>query len=409
MLHPRLAGRREVGCPPRPRARQVAAEVEHPARGDALHAAPQITAGEAEQVTVRARQGGEELVVLALHPIGPQGELAAGAGPLVVGQEGVVADDRGERALGESEDHHEIEVEADPHLDRADEHTIPEATDAAEVLLELELERAVEHLEGDGLLHRVERTEPVQRLVDALGRSVLDGIPSLAAGAATEEPDEPPLGPVGVVAPGPGLRGLGREVVDHLQHEPAQIASPVGLLALSLGHPLGEVVVELGLVGSLVAQQGVLAEAQIPVAPARDDGGLAGQPIPAGGGREAAVAEDRGRRQPREDVLASVAARGEAEQVEQACGPRPAPRVGRRRHRWSRRRRHGAARGRGGHRARDWRAAPRSGRAGCRCARPRRPCAPPLAPLRRCRTRRARWCARGRPARPRPPWPGPWA
>ncbi len=274
-------------------------------------------------MTLRARQGGEELVVLALHPIGPQGELAAGAGPLVVGQEGVVADDRGERALGESEDHHEIEVEADPHLDRADEHTIPEATNAAEVLLELELERAVEHLEGDGVLHRVESTEPVQRLVDALGRSVLDGIPSLAAGAATEEPDEPPLGPVGVVAPGPGLRGLGREVVDHLQHEPAQIASPVGLLALSLGHPLGEVVVELGLVGSLVAQQGVLAEAQIPVAPARDDGGLAGQPIPAGGGRQAALAQDRGRRQPREDVLASIAARGEGEQVEQRAARDP--------------------------------------------------------------------------------------
>ena len=86
--------------------------------------------------------------MLALHPVGPQGQLAGGAGPLVVGEEGVVAHGGRERALGEPEDDHQVEVEADAHLDGADEHAVAEATHPPEVLLELELEGAVEHLEA---------------------------------------------------------------------------------------------------------------------------------------------------------------------------------------------------------------------------------------------------------------------
>ena len=76
--------------------------------------------------------------------------------------------------------------------------------------------------------------------------------------------------------------------------------------------------------------------------------------------------EDRRRRQPGEDVLAPVAAGGEGEQVEQRAAGDPGGErddggaVG------GDARRRGAARGRGGRRARGWRAAPRSGRAGCR-------------------------------------------
>ena len=120
----------------------------------------------------------------------------------MVGEEGVVAHGGGERALGEAEHHDEVEVEADAHLDRADEHAVAEATDPAEVVLELELERAVEHVEGDGVLHRVERAEPVQRLVDPLGRLALGGSSHRSRRvAAAEEPAEPALGPGGVLAP----------------------------------------------------------------------------------------------------------------------------------------------------------------------------------------------------------------
>ena len=247
------------------------AEVEHPARRDALDAAAQVAAGDAEELTLRARQGGEELVVLALDPVGPQGELAAGAGPLVVGQEGVVADGGGERALGQAEDHDEVEVEADAHLDRADEHAVAEATDAAEVLLELELERAVEHLEGDGLLDRVEGTEPVQRLVDALGRLALGrSSQPLAAGCAAEEAAEPALGPVGVLAPAPWSRGRGREVVDHLRARTGAGREPASAsLRSRSGTHSGWSSSSSASAARSSLCSGVLAEAQVPVARGR--------------------------------------------------------------------------------------------------------------------------------------------
>ena len=47
------------------------------------------------------------------------------------------------------------------------------------------------------------------------------------------------------------------------------------------------------------------------------------QPLPAGGGREPAGVEDRSRRQPREHVLAPVAAGGEGQQIEQRAARHP--------------------------------------------------------------------------------------
>ena len=101
------------------------------------------------------------------------GELAAGAGPLVVGQQRVVADRGRERPLGQAEDHDQVEVEPDAHLDRPDEHAVAEPPDPAEVLLELELEGAVEHVERHRALDRVERAEAVKGLLDLLGRLAL--------------------------------------------------------------------------------------------------------------------------------------------------------------------------------------------------------------------------------------------
>ena len=121
-------------------------------------------------------------MVLALDPVGPQGQLAAGAGPLVVGEEGVVAHGGRERALGEAEHHHEVEVEPDAHLDRADEHAVAEPAHPAEVVLELELEGAVEHVEGDRTLDGIERAEAGEGLLHPLGSLALRGRPSRHGG-----------------------------------------------------------------------------------------------------------------------------------------------------------------------------------------------------------------------------------
>ena len=77
--------------------------------------------------------------MLALDPLGPQGQLVAGRRPLVVGQQRVVAGRGREHALGQAEDDDQVEVEADAHADRADEHALAHPPDPAEVGLELEL------------------------------------------------------------------------------------------------------------------------------------------------------------------------------------------------------------------------------------------------------------------------------
>ena len=65
----------------------------------------------------------------------------------------------GERALGQAEHDHDVEVLAEGQPDRADEHAVAEAADPAEVGVELQLQRAAEPLHrGDG----VDAVEPAE-------------------------------------------------------------------------------------------------------------------------------------------------------------------------------------------------------------------------------------------------------
>ena len=323
--HPRHLGIVQVAGPPaHAGAREVRAEVEDPARRHALHAAAQVATRDAQQLAVSPSEGGEELVVLALDACRPQGQLVVGAGALVVREEGVVAHAGRERALGEAEDHDEVEVERDAHLHRAHEHALAEAPHPAEVLLELELQGAVEHVEADRGLHGIEGTEAVQRLGDpfcglALGRVV----PPLPSARAAEEATQPALRPGGVLAPPTGSCRGAAEIVDDLEHEPPQLAGSLGLCQQAADPPLGFVGVERDLGGPLVALRRELGEAHVPVVTPGDDGGITGEPLPPGGGGEAPVMQDRRRRQPGEDVLAAVAARGQTEQIEQRATRHP--------------------------------------------------------------------------------------
>ena len=346
--HPRLAGGGQVGRPPPlVGAGQVGAGVEDPAGGHPLDAAAQVAAGDAEQLLAGARQRGEELVVLALHAVGPQGQLAAGAGALVVGEEGVVAHGGRERALGQPEDHDQVEVEPDPHLHRADQHAVAEAAHPAEVVLELQLEGAVEHVEGDGLLHGVEGAEAVQGLVDPLRRLALGGVvPPLAPTGAAEEPAEPPLGPRGVLAPPARAgrrrrRGRRSRSSTNCRSSRARVASARSRPARHSGSSSSSSAsaAHRSFRSANWVRRWSQSSRPATTAASRDSRSHAG------GGREPPAVEDRRRRQPGEHVLAPVAAGGQAEQLEQRAARDPSRRAGRRRRRWWGCRRRGGARG----------------------------------------------------------------
>ena len=160
MSHPRQVGGQQVGRPP-PLARELRRQVEHPPRRHPLDAAAEVAAWHAEQVVCGSRQRPAEVAVLALHLLGSQRQLTGGRGPLVVGEQGVVVHGCGEGPLGQAEHHHQVEVEPDAHLDRADQHALAQATDPTQVVVELDLDRAVEDIEGHRILDGVEARRAV--------------------------------------------------------------------------------------------------------------------------------------------------------------------------------------------------------------------------------------------------------
>ena len=129
----------------------------------------------------------------------------------------------GNSALGEAAHEHAVEVEPEAERHVAHEHAVAEPADAAEVGVELELERAAEHVHAGRGLDRVEAGEPVQRGFDLVGRL------RSASGH---------VGPAGLAAPRwsrtrpsaqaassrqPG-GGVDREVVDQRGDEGLQLA-----------------------------------------------------------------------------------------------------------------------------------------------------------------------------------------
>src|SRR5262245_6798723 len=104
--------------------------------------------------------------MLTLDASGAEGQLVAGGAPFVGGNQGSVGDGRRERAYGQAQHHDEVEVERNAHGDGADEHSVAETTNSAEVGLEFEGQRPGEDVERDRTFHSVEGGEPVEGGVD---------------------------------------------------------------------------------------------------------------------------------------------------------------------------------------------------------------------------------------------------
>ena len=132
----------------------------------------------------------KQLAVLALDASESQRQLVAGGFAFVVGEERVVVHRCGEGALGETEHDDEVEIEADPHRDRTDEHTVAEASDPTEIRFELERQRAGEHVEAHRAFDRVERGESIERGLDAVGGLPLAVGPTVAAVRRTDDRSE---------------------------------------------------------------------------------------------------------------------------------------------------------------------------------------------------------------------------
>ena len=197
---PRPFPAEQVIAPPAP-AVERGRYGEDPARRHACAAPPQVTAGHAQQLPVRAGQGGEQLAVLALDALAPQWQLPPSRRPFVVGEQRVVADRPGEGPLGQAQDDDQVEVQADAHRDRADEDAFPEAADPSEVGLQLQFEGPGEHVEPDRSLDGVERGQAIERCLDPFGGLGLRRRPAVAC-VASRVPDQFPRHP-----PGPARRG----------------------------------------------------------------------------------------------------------------------------------------------------------------------------------------------------------
>ena len=129
----------------------------------------------------------------------------------------------GKRPLGQAEDDHEVEVEADAHGHRADEHAVAEPADPTEVALQLELQRAGEHVQADRALDGVEGAEPIERPLHPLGGLALDVGPGGAPRGAVRAARRPSAGPrLGARSNARGGLGAG-QVVDHVEDEAAKV------------------------------------------------------------------------------------------------------------------------------------------------------------------------------------------
>ena len=212
--------------------------------------------------------------MVAADAVAPQGQLAERVPSVAVGEQRVVADGRGERPLGHAQHDDQVEVEACGERQRRDEHPLAEPPHAAEVGVELDLERAAEHVERGRTGDVVERRQPLEGGVDLLGGPHLVERPGgVGPGAAGEEgeqvaqprhPDRPRRGTGPRVADG----------VDQPQDEVAQATHPFGLAA-GMGRPslVAVVVAALDALGHAVVLGRGAGEQRVPVGAPGDDAG----------------------------------------------------------------------------------------------------------------------------------------
>ena len=105
--------------------------------------------------------------------------------PFSVGKERVVAATGREGPLGQTQEHHAIELDPYGDADRSDHHPRAEAAVAAEVVLELEGEGAAKGGHGWVGIDVVEIAEPIDGGFDPVGGSAFVVGPTLAKSLAT--------------------------------------------------------------------------------------------------------------------------------------------------------------------------------------------------------------------------------
>ena len=157
------------------------AGVEEPSARRPLGAASQVAAGKREGGPTRRGEDGQKGAMVVVHGLGSGREVGGGEDPDAVGQQGVVAAASGERSFGHAHHDHPVELDPDRHRRRTDQHAVAEGSVAGEIVVaELEFEGPTERGHGGGRIDAIEIAEPVDRCVDALGRSQFVGGPAVA-------------------------------------------------------------------------------------------------------------------------------------------------------------------------------------------------------------------------------------
>ncbi len=272
-------------------ARRGGRDVEDPAGRHPLGAAAQVAPGDAEHLVAGAGQGGQQLAVLALDPSARKGSSPALRGPLVVGQERVVADRGREgcprpgrappRGRGRARSPSRPSPPARRRRSGPPGRGRPPAPRSR-------VRVNTSRLTGPSTASRAPRRSRASSTRSAALRSVAR--PAAPAGPRRRAGRcEPALGPRRRARSTSGARAAAaaRSSIS-AEDEGPQPPGPLGLLARPVGPPVGHVVVGLGGGGPLLELVGELGQELVPVGAAGHHGGLAGEPLPRRGGRPAA-------------------------------------------------------------------------------------------------------------------------
>ena len=169
-------------------ARERLDRVEEEPRRHAVGGAAEVAPWEEEDPCVaRRRERGEQTAVVVVDARCAQRQHTVGRAPIGIGEQGVVVHPGGEGALCEPAHEHAVEVEPEPERDVTHEDAVPEVADAAEVGIELELERAAEHVETGSGLDRVEPGETIERRLHFVGGVLLRLGPRRASAIVREK------------------------------------------------------------------------------------------------------------------------------------------------------------------------------------------------------------------------------
>jgi hypothetical protein len=157
--------------------------------------------------------------MVATHRLVAQRQFAPRMPPVAVGQEGIVAHDAGQRALGQAEHDDEVEIEADGERQRGDQHAVAESAHPSQVGVELQRQGAAEDIERGRRLDVVQGGQSIEDGVDPLGGPTLLVRPGRPLGVVAGDPCGEPSQPIDPDLPGLRLAVGLDEVVDQPQHD----------------------------------------------------------------------------------------------------------------------------------------------------------------------------------------------